>query len=146
MPVTGPDSDDAPKPAWHNRPSTPLGVSAAALALLALLIGAISYVTGQANEPEPAPIDFVDPTYSVTDSSTPNSGAPGTTETITSTSPPVTTDINPEETTPTTTESGPSTITTRPPRTRETDVGPTTRERPRLTRRTTPSEEPSENP
>ena len=95
MPVTGPDSDDAPKPAWHNRPSTLLGVSAAALALLALLIGAISYVTGQANEPEPAPIDFVDPTYSVTDSSTPNSGSPATTETITSTSPPSVSHVSP---------------------------------------------------
>ncbi|MDY6996751.1 MAG: hypothetical protein SW019_09155 [Actinomycetota bacterium] len=133
--MTGRDRDDAPPAAWHNRTSTLLGASVAALVVLAVLVWSISYVVRQAGEPEPAPTNFVEPTYSVTDRSV---STPTTTATITSTSPPVTTDINPEPVITETTESGPSTLTTRPPRTKETDLtATTTRQRPRLTQRTT---------
>ncbi len=46
----------------------------------------------QFGEPEPAPLDFVAPTYSATDSE--SATASTTTQTITSTSPPETTDID----------------------------------------------------
>lgn len=37
--------------AWHNQTSTLLGASVAALAVIAVLIGLISYVVGQFSEP-----------------------------------------------------------------------------------------------
>ncbi len=84
---------------WHNRTSTLLGASIAALVLIAVLITSASWVSRQFNEPEQAPLNFVDPSFSSTGETT---ATPTTTGTITSTSPPMTTDINPESTPPTT--------------------------------------------
>lgn len=139
MAVTRPDREDPARPdtvPWHNRTSTLLGASIAALALIAVLITSASWVSRQFNQPEQAPLNFVDPSFSSTGETT---APPTTTGTITSTSPPMTTDINPESTTPTTSGSetsgsetpGPP-PSTRPPRTREDDGEPsTTRKRPR---------------
>lgn len=138
MAVTRPDRDDDTRPEqpWHNRTSTLLGASIAAIALIAVLITSASWVSRQFNEPEQAPLNFVDPTFSTTEDT---SMTPTTTGTITSTSPPMTTDINPESTPPTTSgsetsgtdTSGPP-RSTRAPRTREDDAdATTTRKRPR---------------
>ncbi|MEW5809667.1 MAG: hypothetical protein AB1925_09445 [Actinomycetota bacterium] len=135
--MTRRDGDDdarrEPSPVpWHNRTSTLLGASVAALAVIAVLLAAGLWVSRQFSEPEQAPLNFVEPTFS--NSSAPTSSTPTTTGTITSTSPPVTTDINPESTPPTTTDSEtPSTRpSTRPPRTRDEDADTTTtRKRPR---------------
>lgn len=121
---------------WHNRTSTLLGASIAALALIAVLITSASWVSRQFNEPEQAPLNFVDPSFSAPAET---SETPTTTGTITSTSPPMTTDINPESTSPTTSGSETSNSetpgpppSTRPPRTRDDDVDTsTTRKRPR---------------
>ncbi|KRE27638.1 hypothetical protein ASG82_14735 [Mycobacterium sp. Soil538] len=141
MAVTRPDRDEHARPEpptvpWHNRTSTLLGVSIAALVLIAVLITSASWVSRQFNEPEQAPLNFVDPSFSASEET---SATLTTTGTITSTSPPMTTDINPESTPPTTSgsetsgseTSGPP-RSTRPPRTREDDAGTsTTRKRPR---------------
>ncbi len=121
---------------WHNRTSTLLGASIAAIALIAVLITSASWVSRQFNEPEQAPLNFVDPSFSTTEAT---SETPTTTGTITSTSPPMTTDINPESTPPTTSgseTSGSETPgvppSTRAPRTRDDDTDTsTTRKRPR---------------
>jgi hypothetical protein len=139
--VTRRDRDDDARPEppsvpWHNRTSTLLGASIAAIALIAVLITSASWVSRQFNEPEQAPLNFVDPTFSTTEDS---SVTPTTTGTITSTSPPMTTDINPESTSPTTsgsetsgTETSGPPRSTRTPRTRENDGdATTTRKRPR---------------
>ncbi len=95
--MTGRDrTEDAPTPAprvpWHNRTSTVLGVSLAGLAVLAILVISISHLTRQFGEPEQAPIDYVGPTSSAPGTRSPTTT---TTETITSTSPPITSDIDP---------------------------------------------------
>lgn len=135
------DQRDAPPEPWHNRTSTLLGASAAGLAAIALLIGAILYVTRQANEPQQPP-NLLEPSYSTTRSGPTTST---TTATITSTSPPQTSDINPETTTPSSESSSVTTITTRPPRTRDRSsdsetTTTTSRNRPRtnVTRTLTP--------
>ncbi|MBX7449443.1 hypothetical protein GR927_15725 [Mycolicibacterium sp. 3033] len=140
MAVTRPDRDegadrDASEVPWHNRTSTLLGVSVAALAVIAALIGGGLWLSRQFTEPEQAPLNYVDPSFLRTSESV--SSSPTTMETITSTSPPVTTDINPESTPPTTTDSE-TPSTSRPPRTSRTrddddDGGETTttRKRPR---------------
>jgi hypothetical protein len=139
--VTGPERDDDARRAssevpsevpWHNRTSTLLGASVVGLAVIALLIAGGLWLSRQFNEPEPAPLNFVDPSFSATQTET---TAPTTTGTITSTSPPMTTDINPESTPETTTDSSTS-RTSRPPRSQEDDgdddeVTTTTRKRPR---------------
>lgn len=141
MAVTRPDRDegahrDPSDVPWHNRTSTLLGVSVVALAVIAALIAGGLWLGRQFTEPEQAPLNYVDPTF--TSNSAPASSTPTTTETITSTSPPMTTDINPESTTPTTTDSEtPSTSRTpRTSRTRDDDGEEdgdttTTRKRPR---------------
>ncbi len=132
MAVPSPErDDDADRAPWHNRPSTLLAASVGALAAIALVIGTASWMSREINEPEQAPLDFVDPSFSAT--GTPPASAPTTTGTITSTSPPMTTDINPESTPPTTSDSETSRPppSTRPPRTREDDQTSTTRKRPR---------------
>lgn len=83
--------------AWHNQTSTLLGASVAALAVIAVLIGLISYVVGQFSEPEQAPLYYVPPSSSATATKS-GTSASTTTGTITSTSPPVTSDINPDVT------------------------------------------------
>ncbi|WP_319455722.1 MULTISPECIES: hypothetical protein [unclassified Mycobacterium] len=126
---------DAPaEPAWHERTSTLVGASAAALVVMALLYFITSTLVREFNDPAPTPQYFLDPggsssSFSRTGSST------STTQTITSTSPPVTSDINnPGETTTsgTDTSTSPSESTSRIlPRTRD-DEPRTTRSRPRL--------------
>ena len=114
---------------WHNSTPAVLGASAIGLAVIAALVGAVVYVTGQ-DAPD-APLDFVEPSFSATSSPT---SSPTTTATITSTTPLSTTEINPplapppptsdpSSTSGSETSSGPS----RPPRQREDDDGPTTR-------------------
>ncbi|WP_322787904.1 hypothetical protein [Mycolicibacterium austroafricanum] len=122
------ETPEEPPVAWHNRTSTLLAASVAGLVAIALVITLISYVARQFNEPEQAPLYYVPPASSA---STTRSGTSTTTETITSTSPPMTSDINPDLTTESPTTTKPS---TRPPRTRETDDNGTTstsRSRPR---------------
>ena len=63
------------------------------IAVIGILIAAVTFVSRQFNEPEQAPLDFVEPSFSAT--ATGSSSTPTTTATITSTSPPVTTDIDP---------------------------------------------------
>ena len=70
MAVAGRDLDNerrnsSPQP-WHNRTPALLGVSVLALAVIGLLIVVATAVAGQFGEPEEAPLDFVEPTYSAT--------------------------------------------------------------------------------
>jgi hypothetical protein len=92
------------EPAWHERTSTVVGASVGALAVIGLLWLLISYVAGGSDDPPPGSQYFLEP--SVSGSSTELTTS---TETITSTSPPLTTDINPGETS---TTSGTDTTTT----------------------------------
>ena len=115
-----PDDYDDEETPWYNRTPAVIGASVAGLAVLGILIAAVTYVSGQFNEPEQAPLNFVEPSFSAT--ATRSLSTPTTTATITSTSPPVTTDINgPSSTTSsssdtsgTDTSSGPNTAWTRP--------------------------------
>lgn len=139
MPVTGDHDEDsaaegsaAPVP-WHHSTPAVLGASLVALVAIALLVGLAMLVARQFNEPEPAPINY-GPAYPLT-----SSGPTSTTSsTITSTSPPETTDFGlpppgsttsgsetPSETTSETTSSAEPTETAETERTR------TTRNRPR---------------
>jgi hypothetical protein len=99
--VTGRDTDDegpaAPTP-WYNRTGAVVGASVAGLAVIGILVAAGIFVTRQFSEPERAPLDFVEPSFSVTSA---GSSTPTTTATITSTSPPVTTDIDAPTSSPT---------------------------------------------
>jgi hypothetical protein len=129
----------APVP-WYNRTPNVIGASAAGLVVIGLLIVAVTFVARQFDEPDQAPLNFVDPTFSATAS---QSSTPTTTATITSTSPPVTTDINGPSSTPsssdttgsssTDTSSGPNTAWTRPytPPSGEESTPSTTRRGPR---------------
>ncbi len=106
------DDHDDESP-WYNRTPNVIGASVAGLAVIGILIAAVMFVTRQTNEPEQAPLNFVDPSFSATASH--SSSAPTTTATITSTSPPVTTDIDgPSSTTSSSSDasSTPSTDTT----------------------------------
>jgi hypothetical protein len=100
--------DTLTEPPWHERTSTLVGASVAALLALGILYFLISTVARQFNEPDPAPQYYVDPgggssSFSRTATTT------TTTETITSTVPPVTTEINPSDTSTSTTTPTPST-------------------------------------
>lgn len=139
MAVTSRDRDDdadreAPPVPWHNRTSTVLGASVAGLAAIAILVTSISYVARQFTEPTQAPINYMEPAFT-TDS---ESSTPTTTGTITSTRPPITSDINPDLTPPAAepSETSGRNPNYRPPRTREDDPTDesetrTTRNRPR---------------
>ena len=105
MAVAGRNDDDDGQP-WHNRTPAVVGASLAALVVVGILIVAATAVARQFGEPEQAPIDFVEPTYSATAS---QSETGTTTQTITSTRPPETTDINPSSTSGTSGTSGSST-------------------------------------
>jgi hypothetical protein len=85
------DYDDDQSP-WYNRTPAVIGASVAGLAVIGILIAAVTFVSGQFNEPDQAPLNFVPPSFSAT--ATRSSSTPTTTATITSTSPPVTTDID----------------------------------------------------
>lgn len=133
------DSDGDVEPAWHNQPSTLAGASVAALLVLALLFWGVSCVARQANEPEPASQYYLDPSTSGGRTSFSSSTSTAT-ETITSTSPPVTTDIDPGNTsttsgTDTTTSSTDTTTSFNPsnlPRTRTPSTYDDGRTRPRF--------------
>lgn len=133
MAVAGPKDDDDGQP-WHNRTPAVVGASLAAIVVVGILILAAMAVARQFGEPEQAPIDFVEPTYSATSSP---SGT--TTQTITSTSPVETTDINPSSTSETsgssTTSSTESSTEQTTARTEDPEDEPTTtrttRQRPR---------------
>lgn len=90
------DVEDSTTP-WHYRTPYVVGASVAGIALIAILIAVGTVVARQFNEPEQAPLNFVDPSFSATAT---GPSMTTTTATITSTSPPVTSDINPSSTTP----------------------------------------------
>jgi cytoskeletal protein RodZ len=77
---------------WYNRTPALVGASVAGLAVIGILIAAVTFVSRQFNEPDQAPLNFVEPSFSATATHSPST--PTTTATITSTSPPVTTDID----------------------------------------------------
>lgn len=87
-----PDDYDDEQTPWYNRTPAVIGASVAGLAVIGILIAAVTFVSGQFSEPEQAPLNFVEPSFSAT--ATRSLSTPTTTATITSTSPPVTTDIN----------------------------------------------------
>ena len=94
-----------PAPPWHNRTPAVVGASVLGVVVIGILVLAISYMSQQFGEPEQAPLDFVEPTFSATSE---RSGTATTTQTITSTSPPQTTEIGgplDPSTTPSTTSS-----------------------------------------
>jgi hypothetical protein len=105
------DDEQSPSPApWYNRTPAVLGASVAGLAVIGILIAAVTFVSGQSNEPGNAPLNFVEPSFSAT--ATGSSSIPTTTATITSTSPPVTTDIDgPSSTTSSSSDTSSSTDT-----------------------------------
>jgi hypothetical protein len=88
--------DTLTEPPWHERTPTVVGASIAALLALALLYFLISTVARQFNEPAQTPQYYLDPGDS--SSSYRRSTTTTTTETITSTVPPITTEINPTDT------------------------------------------------
>jgi hypothetical protein len=128
------DEYDPSEQPWHNRTPAVVGASLAGLALIGILIAIAVAMTQQYNEPEQAPLYFVEPTFSATATGTSTT----TTQTITSTSPPQTTDINGPTTSSSsdTSSSETSTDTTTARRTVEEDDDPTTRRSPRRTPRT----------
>jgi cytoskeletal protein RodZ len=113
------DYDDEESPSetpWYNRTPNVIAASVAGVAAIGILIAAVTFMTRQFSEPEQAPLNFVEPSFSAT---APRSLAtPTTTATITSTSPPVTTDINaPSSTTPSSSDTPTSSGTDTPTRT-----------------------------
>jgi hypothetical protein len=121
--VTGEDDlheEPAPPPPWHQSTPAVVGASIAGLAAIALVIAGVVFVTRQADKPQDAPLNYVDPTFSAT-ATHPAESPPTTTETIASTSPPVTTDINPSSASPTPTTPPSETSSSEPPSTSETD-------------------------
>ena len=87
-----PDDYDDDQSPWYNRTPAVIGASVAGLAVIGILIAAVTFVSGQFNEPDQAPLNYVPPSFSAT--ATRSSSMTTTTATITSTSPPVTTDID----------------------------------------------------
>ena len=132
------DSTDV-EPAWHERPSTLAGASVGALIVLAILFWGASCASREFNAPEPAPQYFLDPSTSGGYTPTYTGSNPSSTtvtETITSTSPPVTTDIDPGDTSSTTPTSSTDTTTSfnpsNLPRTRSPSTYDDGRTRPRF--------------
>ena len=123
MAVTSGNHDDGhPRSQpWHNRTPAVVGASVVALAVIGVLVLAVTFVSRQMGEPEQAPLNYVEPTFSATAT---QSGTATTTQTITSTSPPETTEIGgPLEppTTPTTPSTTSSSETTSESATTEED-------------------------
>lgn len=132
------DSGAPPEPAWHERTSTVVGASAGALAVIAIAYFLISTMVSEFSDPDPVRQYFPDSGGTTSRTSL---TATTTTQTITSTRAPITTDINPGEQTTTsgsetsgseTSSSETSTTTSRSPRSTTEDNGETTRQRPRL--------------
>jgi hypothetical protein len=130
---------DEPSPPWHNSPRAVIGASAAAIAVIGVLVAAVMFVSG-GDDPIDAPVNFVDPSFSETAAA---SSATTTTPTITTTQKVSTTEINappgPSTTsgtsdTSSSTESGsvPTFTRPRPRQDEENTGGPTSRTRPRL--------------
>lgn len=100
MAVAGQDDDDdegdtaSPEQPWHNRTPAVIGASALALVVITLVVLAVSYAVREFSKPEDAPLNFVEPSFSATESASSTPTAT-TTATITSTSPPKTTDLPP---------------------------------------------------
>lgn len=70
MPVTGDDEQGQPPEApWHHSTPAVAGASAAALAVIGLVVWVAVSLTGSGG-PEDAPIDFVPPTYTSTSKTT----------------------------------------------------------------------------
>lgn len=132
--------DESSETPWYNRTPNVIGASVAGIVAVAIIIAAVTFVARQFDEPDQAPLNFVDPSFSASAS---HSSTSTTTATITSTSPPVTTDINgPSSTTSssdtsstsgTDTSGGPNTAWTRPytPPSGEESTPTTTRRGPR---------------
>jgi Flp pilus assembly pilin Flp len=114
---------DQPSEPWHNSTRAVLGASAVGVAVIAGLVAAVMFVTGE-DEPADVPLNFVDPSFSATASRTTTS-TPTTTATITSTAPLSTTEINTSTTTSNSSTS--SSESSSAPRQREDDDGPITR-------------------
>jgi cytoskeletal protein RodZ len=134
------DSDDdgpdpSSEPPWHNRTPALIGASALGLVAIGLVILAATYAIREFSKPDQAPLNFVEPSFS--SSQTASSTSPATTTaTITTTSRPQTTDLSPGETpsssTDTTSSDTASTETTsRGNSDDENDGTSTTRKRPR---------------
>ncbi|MEZ0340367.1 hypothetical protein ACAG25_10335 [Mycobacterium sp. pV006] len=136
------DDDEDDSVAWHNRTSTLLGASIAALAAIAVMVSAVMYVTRQ-SDPIRTPMYLTETSRSATPTKTSRSTSRTTTTRLTSTSPPETTDIDPALPTETVSESETTTPSTRPPRTREDDADEerttTSRVRPRTNVTRTPA-------
>ena len=91
---------DEPSVPWHNSTRAVVGASAAGVAVIGVLVGAVMFASG-GDEPTDAPLNFVDPSFSETSAESASS-ATTTTPTITSTPKVSTTEINGPPTSPTT--------------------------------------------
>ena len=63
------DYDDEQSPSatpWYNRTPALVGASVAGLAVIGILIAAVTFVSRQFNEPDQAPLNFVEPSFSAT--------------------------------------------------------------------------------
>ena len=110
MPVTADDDDQGqpPEAPWHHSTPAVAGASAAALAVIGLVLWAVISLTSSGG-PEDAPIDFVPPAYTSTSKTTKSTTTRTTTSRL-----PVTTEFGvPSDTTTTspseTTETSPTT-------------------------------------
>jgi hypothetical protein len=124
-----PDDYDDEQTPWYNRTPAVVGASVVGLAVIAILIAAVTFVSGQFSEPTEAPLNYVEPSFSAT--ATGSSSTPTTTATITSTSPPVTTDINAPSSTTSSSDTSSSDTSTRVTQSRPSNDEST----PRTTRR-----------
>ena len=79
------DRGQAPAP-WHHSTANVVGASVAALAVIGLVIWGISAMVGT-DQPQDAPINFVNPSYASTTS------ARSTTSTVTTTRTPITSEV-----------------------------------------------------
>ncbi|MDT5003338.1 MAG: hypothetical protein QOJ24_514 [Mycobacterium sp.] len=83
---------DEPNTPWHNSTLAVVGASAAGIAVIGVLVGAVMFMSG-GDEPADAPLNFVNPSFSETAAESASS-ATTTTPTITSTPQISTTEIN----------------------------------------------------
>lgn len=111
--------EDPPQQPWYNRTPEVVGASLLGLVAIGLLVLAVSFVAGRSSAPPQAPLNYVEPTFTPTETPT---ATTATTGTVTSTNPPETTEINdppPSETTTsgseTTSSSETTTSSERPP-------------------------------
>ncbi|WP_082962207.1 hypothetical protein [Mycobacterium sp. 852014-52144_SCH5372336] len=120
---------DPPQQPWYNRTPEVVGASLLGLVAIGLLVLAVSFVADRSSEPAQAPLNYVEPTFTPTETQT---ATTATTGTVATTSPPETTEINdppPSETTTSgseTTSSSETTTSSERPPTSEADVDRTT--------------------